>query len=112
MNNLSFLNKYKLFIVDYDGTILDSMRMWRTLLSNFLNEEGIVYNEDIDEINHLIEEINKEDDDEEDLDDIEELDVSIPSAEDKSNEELNDSKNIDEEQDNKIDNHIIQYFFF
>ena len=50
MNNLSFLNKYKLFIVDYDGTILDSMRMWRTLLSNFLNEEGIIYNEDIDEI--------------------------------------------------------------
>ena len=50
MNNLSFLNKYKLFIVDYDGTILDSMRMWRTLLSSFLNEEGIIYNEDIDEI--------------------------------------------------------------
>lgn len=50
MNNLDFLKKYKLFIVDYDGTILDSMNMWKTTLSNFLKSENIIFDEDIDEV--------------------------------------------------------------
>lgn len=50
MNNLDFLKKYKLFIVDYDGTILDSMNMWKYTLSNFLKSENIIFTEDIDEI--------------------------------------------------------------
>ena len=50
MNNLDFLKKYKLFIVDYDGTILDSMRMWETTLSRFLDNENIKYDVDIDEL--------------------------------------------------------------
>ena len=49
-NSLDFLKNYKLFIVDYDGTLLDSMHMWRHLLSNFLNDNNIKYDEDIDEI--------------------------------------------------------------
>ena len=47
MNNL---NKYKLFIVDYDGTIIDSMGMWHHLLSRFLDSKNVKYTEDIDEI--------------------------------------------------------------
>jgi beta-phosphoglucomutase-like phosphatase (HAD superfamily) len=50
LNNLDFLKKYKLFIVDYDGTILDSMNMWKTTLSNFLKSENIIFDEDIDEV--------------------------------------------------------------
>ena len=50
MNNFDFLNKYKLFIVDYDGTILDSMRMWETTLSRFLDSENIKYDVDIDDL--------------------------------------------------------------
>ena len=50
MNNLDFLKKYKLFIVDYDGTILNSMDMWKTTLSRFLKSENIPFSEDIDEI--------------------------------------------------------------
>ena len=50
MNNLDFLKKYKLFIVDYDGTILDSMRMWETTLSSFLKSENISFDVDIDEL--------------------------------------------------------------
>lgn len=50
LNNLDYLKKYKLFIVDYDGTILDSMGMWSKLLSNFLKDEGIEFDVDIDEL--------------------------------------------------------------
>ncbi len=50
MSNFDFLNKYKLFIVDYDGTILDSMRMWETTLSRFLDSENIKYDVDIDDL--------------------------------------------------------------
>ena len=49
-NKLEYLNKYKLFIVDYDGTLIDSMGMWRHLLSNFLNDNNISFDIDIDEI--------------------------------------------------------------
>ena len=48
MNNFSFLDKYKLFIVDYDGTVLDSMRMWDKLISSFLIDENIITNIDVD----------------------------------------------------------------
>ena len=50
MNNLEYLKNYKLFIVDYDGTLLDSMGMWSHLLSNFLKESNIKFDVDIDEI--------------------------------------------------------------
>ena len=49
MNNmLDYLKKYKLFIVDYDGTLIDSMGMWEHLLSNFLKDNNIAFEEDID----------------------------------------------------------------
>lgn len=47
---LEYLNKYKLFIVDYDGTLIDSMGMWRHLLSSFLKDNNISFDVDIDEI--------------------------------------------------------------
>ena len=49
-NKLEYLNKYKLFIVDYDGTLIDSMGMWRHLLSSFLKHNNISFDVDIDEI--------------------------------------------------------------
>ncbi len=58
MNNLDYLNKYKLFIVDYDGTILDSMKMWSTLLSSFLKDNNIDTDIDIDKIS--VEQTNSE----------------------------------------------------
>ncbi len=50
MNNYSFLDKYKLFIVDYDGTVLDSMRMWDKLISSFVKDEGIETDIDVDKV--------------------------------------------------------------
>jgi len=47
-NMLDYLKKYKLFIVDYDGTLIDSMGMWEHLLSNFLKDNNIAFEEDID----------------------------------------------------------------
>lgn len=58
MSNLDYLNKYKLFIVDYDGTILNSMSMWNTLLSNFLKDNNIKTDIDIDKM--AIEQTNSE----------------------------------------------------
>ena len=50
LNNFSFLDKYKLFIVDYDGTILNSMRMWDKLISSFVKDEGIITDIDVDKV--------------------------------------------------------------
>lgn len=50
MSKLDYLQKYKLFIVDYDGTLIDSMPMWNHLLSNFLKDSNIYFDVDIDEI--------------------------------------------------------------
>jgi len=50
LNNYSFLDKYKLFIVDYDGTVLDSMRMWDKLISSFVKDEGIETDIDVDKV--------------------------------------------------------------
>ena len=58
LSNYDFLDKYKLFIVDYDGTVLDSMRMWDKLISSFVKEEGIVTNIDVDKV--AIKQTNKE----------------------------------------------------
>ncbi|MBR6071745.1 MAG: HAD family phosphatase [Acholeplasmatales bacterium] len=58
MSNLDYLKKYKLFIVDYDGTILNSMPMWNTLLSNFLKENNIKTDIDIDKL--AVEQTNSE----------------------------------------------------
>ena len=43
-------NDFKLFIVDYDGTIISSMEMWRHTCSSFLISKGIELKEDIDSI--------------------------------------------------------------
>ena len=58
MNNLEYLKNYKLFIVDYDGTILNSMPMWNTLLSRFLKANNIVTDIDIDKMS--VEQTNSE----------------------------------------------------
>ena len=42
--------KYKLFIVDYDGTIISSMEMWKNTCSSFLKSKGIKYSLDVDDI--------------------------------------------------------------
>lgn len=34
-------NKYRMFIVDYDGTILDSMGMWSTIASRYVKSKGL-----------------------------------------------------------------------
>lgn len=43
-------DNFKLFIVDYDGTIIDSMGMWSHTWSGFLKEMSVSFNEDIDPI--------------------------------------------------------------
>lgn len=40
---------YELFIVDYDGTILDSMTMWRSFLKLYVESKGFIYTKEIDE---------------------------------------------------------------
>lgn len=47
--NIPF-NQFKLFIVDYDGTIVDSMGMWRKTCSGFLDTTGVDYEKDIDDV--------------------------------------------------------------
>ena len=44
------LSKYQLFIVDYDGTIVSSMGMWRKTCSGFLDSYHIDYEKNIDDI--------------------------------------------------------------
>ena len=41
------LSKYDLFIVDFDGTIVDTMRMWRNICPNFLHSINKVPASDI-----------------------------------------------------------------
>ena len=43
-------NNFNLFIVDYDGTIISSMEMWKHTCSGFLVSRGIELKEDIDSI--------------------------------------------------------------
>ena len=41
------LSKYDLFIVDFDGTIVDTMRMWRNICPNFLHSINKVPTSDL-----------------------------------------------------------------
>ncbi len=41
-------NNYKLFIVDYDGTLLESMSMWDDITSRYLKSKGIIPPKSID----------------------------------------------------------------
>ena len=43
------LNKYDLFILDYDGCLLDSMPMWRFSASNYIKSLGLTPKSDLDE---------------------------------------------------------------
>lgn len=47
INNLEELRKYDLFVVDFDGTIVDSMFMWRYICPNFLIYKNIHTEDDI-----------------------------------------------------------------
>lgn len=47
INDLNVLNEYDLFICDFDGTIVDSMFMWRYICPNFLKYKGVETNDDV-----------------------------------------------------------------
>ena len=42
--------KYDLFVVDFDGTIVDTMPMWRHICADFIVNENIIIEEDINEL--------------------------------------------------------------
>lgn len=41
------LSKYDLFLVDFDGTIVDTMRMWYSICPDFLEYKGVKTNDDV-----------------------------------------------------------------
>ena len=41
-------NNYKNFIVDYDGTLLKSLKMWETIASRYIISKGLVPEDDLD----------------------------------------------------------------
>ena len=41
-------SKYQSFIVDYDGTLLDSLDMWENIASRYVESKGIELEEDLD----------------------------------------------------------------
>ena len=43
------LRKYKLYILDYDGCLIDSMPMWRDSASSYIRYLGYTPKEDLDE---------------------------------------------------------------
>ena len=45
---LSILNKYKVYAVDYDGTIIDSMPMWERFASSYVLSKGKTLINEID----------------------------------------------------------------
>lgn len=42
------ISKYKLFIVDYDGTLLDSINMWDNIMSRYVSSKGVVPSNTLD----------------------------------------------------------------
>ena len=46
MNKVDF-SKYDLFVVDFDGTIVDTMEMWKHICPNFVRYMGLEPSEDI-----------------------------------------------------------------
>lgn len=50
-DNISFNpKKYKNFIIDYDGTLLDSLNMWNDIASRYIKSKGIEPEKDLDRI--------------------------------------------------------------
>ena len=47
MNKVLNLNEYDLFIVDFDGTIVDTMKMWKTICLDFVKNLNINPKEDL-----------------------------------------------------------------
>lgn len=47
MNKILNLNEYDLFIVDFDGTIVDTMKMWKTICLDFVKSLNINPKEDL-----------------------------------------------------------------
>lgn len=47
INDLNELKKYDLFVVDFDGTVVDSMFMWRYICPNFLKYKNITTEDDV-----------------------------------------------------------------
>ena len=47
MNKVLNLNEYDLFIVDFDGTIVDTMKMWKTICLDFVKSLNINPKEDL-----------------------------------------------------------------
>ena len=47
MNKVLNLNEYDLFIVDFDGTIADTMKMWKTICLDFVRSININPKEDL-----------------------------------------------------------------
>ena len=43
------LRKYKLYILDYDGCLIDSLPMWRDSASSYIKHLGYTPKEDLDE---------------------------------------------------------------
>lgn len=42
--------KYDLFVVDFDGTIVDTMPMWRHICADFIKSENILIEEDVNQL--------------------------------------------------------------
>lgn len=47
LKNINELNNYDLFVVDFDGTVVDTMVMWRYICPNFLIYKGINTDDDV-----------------------------------------------------------------
>ena len=47
LKNLNELGIYDLFVVDFDGTIVDSMEMWRYICPNFLKYKNVKTEDDV-----------------------------------------------------------------
>ena len=47
LKDLKELKQYDLFVVDFDGTIVDTMEMWRYICPNFLKYQNVETNDDV-----------------------------------------------------------------
>ena len=47
MDKVLNINEYDLFIVDFDGTIVDTMKMWKTICSDFVKSLNIHPNDNL-----------------------------------------------------------------
>lgn len=47
LKNVNELNNYDLFVVDFDGTVVDTMTMWRYICPNFLVYKNVKTDDDV-----------------------------------------------------------------